>query len=119
MPFEKFSPPKNVRKVAPKPPRVKVLKGGIISLNAQAYQEYLKGAKFVELYYDSATGRIGLKPKKYPTEAGIPIKAVGKGKSTYRVNTKPLFEHYGIDANSKKSVKPVWNEGEGLLEIGV
>ena len=119
MPYEKFSPPKKVRETAQKPPEAKILKGGQISLNSSAYEQYLKGAKHVELFYDPDARKIGLKPKKYATKAGFPIKAVGKGKATYRVNTKPLFEHYGIDAGDKRSVEANWNEGEGLLEIGV
>ena len=119
MTFEKYTPPKKGRKTASKPPQVKILKSGIVSFNAPAYGQYLKGAKFVELFYDSDAKKIGLRPKKYPTKSGFPIKAVGKGKATYRVNTKPVFERYGIDASTKKSVKPVWNEGEALLEISV
>ncbi len=119
MPYEKFTPPKKVQKAAPKPPQVKLLKGGIVSLNAPAYEQYLKGAKHVELFFDSHTMKIGLKPTKYATKAAFSIRAVGKGKSTYRVNTKPLAEHYGIDVVDKRSVEPVWNEGEGLLEISV
>jgi len=119
MPYEKFAPPKKGRKVAPMPPQVKVLKGGIVSLNAPAYEEFLRGAKHVELFFDADAKKIGLKPKKYPTKAGFPIKAVGKGKATYRVNIKPLFEHYGIDAGDKRSVEANWDESEGLLEIAL
>ncbi len=119
MPYEKFTPPKKVQKAAPKPPQAKILKGGQVSLNAVAYEQYLKGAKYVELFYDPDTGKIGLKPTKYATKAAFSIRAVGKGKATYRVNIKPLVEHYGIDVHEKKPVEPVWNESEGLLEIGV
>ncbi len=76
-------------------------------------------AKFAELFYDSDMNKIGLMPKKYPTKSGLPIRSVGKSKSTYRVNTKFLVEHYNITINSKKIIAPVWNEGEGLLEIGI
>ena len=51
MSFEKFMP-KQKKLTAAKPPQVKMLKGGQISLNATAYKEYLKGATHVELYYD-------------------------------------------------------------------
>ena len=119
MPFEKYSPPKKGRKAIEKPPSAKILKSGIVSLNASAYKQFMPGAKFVELFFDSDARKIGLKPKKYPVKAGFPIKAVGKGKATYRVNTKPLFERYGIEVHEKKTVKPVWNGAEGLLEIGL
>ena len=117
MPYEKFSSPKKSKIAAPRPPQVKVLKGGIVSLNASAYKQFLQGAKHLELFYDSSVGKIGLKPKKYVTKAGFPIKAVGKGKATYRVNIKPLFKQYGIEANNKRSVEANWDESEGMLVI--
>ena len=119
MPYEKYTPPKKGRKAIEIPPSAKILKSGIVSLNAPAYKQFMPGAKFVELYYDSDARKIGLKPKKYPTIAGISLRPVGKSKSVYRVNTKLLFEHYGIRVQNKKTVRPVWNEGEGLLVIGL
>ena len=119
MPFEKYSRPKKGRKPVAKPPRASVLKGGQISLNSSAYEEYLKGAKYVELYYDASARKIGLKPKKYPVKAGFPLRVVGKSKSNYRVNAKPLIEHYGIKVEKKLTVTPRWNNSETLLEISL
>ncbi len=119
MPFEKYSPPKKGRKAVAKPPKASVLKGGQISLNSSAYREYLKGAKYVELYYDAPAMKIGLKPKKYPVKAGFPLQVVGKGKSTYRVNAKPLIKHHGLKVEKKVTVTPVWNKSEGLLELSL
>ena len=76
MSFEKFVPTKK-RGVAPKPPVVKVLKGGQISLNSAAYQQFLKGATHIELFYDSSLKKIGLQPKKYKTK---PAFIAGYGK---------------------------------------
>ena len=119
MPFEKYSPPKKGRKAIAKPPRASVLKGGQISINSAAYNEYLKGAKYVELFYDASAMKIGLKPKKYPVKAGFPLRMVGKSKSTYRVNAKPLIEHYGIKVKNQLTVTPKWNKIEGLLELAL
>ena len=119
MPFEKYTPPKKGRKPVAKPPKASVLKGGQISINLAAYKEYLRGAKYVELYYDAPAMRIGLKPKKYPVKAGFPLRVVGKGKSTYRVNAKALIEHYGIKVKKKLAVTPKWNKSEGLLELAL
>ncbi|MCH8013309.1 MAG: hypothetical protein IH823_00710 [Candidatus Dadabacteria bacterium] len=119
MSFEKYSPPKKGRKAIAKPPKASVLKGGQISINSAAYKEYLKGAKYVELYFDASAMKIGLKPKKYPVKAGFAIRAVGKGKSNYRVNAKPLIEHHGVKVEKKIATTPKWNESEGLLEISL
>ncbi len=119
MPFEKYTPPNKGRKPVAKPPKASVLKGGQISINSAAYKEYLKGAKHIEMYYDASAMKIGLKPKKYPVKAGFPLRVVGKGKSTYRVNAKPLFEHYGIKVEKKLTVTPNWNKSEGLLELAL
>ena len=116
MSFEKFIPLKEPG-AAPKPPAAKVLKGGQISLNSAAYEQYLKGATHIELYYDPSSKKIGLQPKKYKTKAAFKLRAVGKNKTTYRVNAKPLIEHYGITLSSKVSATPAWNSAQNLLEL--
>jgi len=116
MSFEKFVPEKKIR-AAPKPPAAKVLKGGQISLNSAAYEQFLKGATHIELYYDPSAKKIGLQPKKYKTKAAFKLHAVGKNKSTYRVNAKPLMEHYGVKLGTKVSVTPSWNSSQNLLEL--
>ncbi len=117
MSFEKFVPVKKKRGAAPKPPVVKVLKGGQISLNSEAYQQFLKGATHIELFYDPSLKKIGLQPKKYKTKAAFKLRAVGKNKSTYRINAKPLVEHYNIKLGAKVSATPSWNSAENLLEL--
>jgi len=119
MPFEKYSPPSKGRKPIAKPPKASILKGGQISLNSSAYEDYLKGAKYVELYYDAAAMKMGLKPKKYSVRAGVPLRSIGKNKSIYSINAKPLFEQYGIKIDKKIAVTPKWNKSEGLLEIAL
>jgi len=116
MSFEKFVPEKKSKAVQ-KPPAAKVLKGGQISLNSAAYEQFLKGATHIELYYDPSSKRIGMQPKKYKTKAAFKLRAVGKNKSTYRVNAKPLVEHYGIKLSAKVSVTPSWNSAQNLLEL--
>ena len=119
MSFEKYFPSPKARIPIVRPPRSSVLKGGQISLNSSAYDKYLKGAKYVELYYDASAMKIGLKPKKYPVKAGFPLRVVGKGKSTYRVNAKPLFAHYGVRVDKKFTITPKWNKSESLLELAL
>ena len=119
MSFEKFVPARKARKQVVKPPVAKILKGGQLSLNKPAYQAYLKGATHVELFYDSTANKIGLKPKKYPTKAAFKLRAVGKGKATYRVNAKQLADYYHIRVEKKTSVTPTWNHSEGILEIAL
>ena len=94
-----------------------MLKGGQISLNSAAYEQFLKGATHIELYYDPSSKKIGLQPKKYKTKAAFKLHAVGKNKSTYRVNAKPLMEHYGVKLGTKVSVTPSWNSAQNLLEL--
>lgn len=116
MSFEKFVPPKKLKEVV-KPPSAKMLKGGQISLNHSAYLQYLKGSSYVELYYDAAAKKVGLKPKKYGTKIAFKIKSVGKGKATYRINAKPLIEYYGIKLSGKTDLSLDWNAKDELLEL--
>ena len=119
MSFEKYSRPKKGRQPTIEAPKATVLKNGQISINSTAYKEYLKGAKYVELYNDDSTKKIGLKPKKYPVKSGFQLRPIGKNKSIYRVNAKPLIEHYGVKVEKKLAVKPKWNKSEGLLEVAL
>ena len=118
MPFEKFVPEKKSTAVK-KPAEAKILKGGQISLNATAYEEFLKGATHVELFYDAEAKKIGLKPKKYGTKAAFKLRVVGRNKATYRINAQPLIEHYKLVSGSKTSVAPAWNNSEGMLELSL
>lgn len=118
MSYEKFIPLKKGG-AAPKPPAAKILKGGQVSLNSAAYEQYLKGATHIELYYDPSSKKIGLQPKKYKTKATFKLNAVGKNKSTYRINAKPLIEHYGIKLSEKVSATLAWNSNQNLLELSL
>ncbi len=118
MAFEKFVPAKK-RKTTESSPVAKLLKGGQISLNSSTYEQFLKGATHIELYYDTASKKIGLQPKKYKTKAAFKIRSVGKNKSTFRINAKPLIEHYGIQITSKITVTPSWNSSANLLELSL
>lgn len=116
MGYEKFVPPKKSSSPA-KQPAAKILKGGQISLNDTAYSQYLKGSTHVELYYDADAKTIGLKPKKYGTKAAYKLRAVGKKNLLYRVNARPLIDHYGIKLTGKKNLSLGWNDKENLLEL--
>ena len=118
MSFEKFIPEKKRTDIG-KPPQAKVLKGGQISLNSSAYEQYLKGATHIELYYDTAQKKIGLQPKKYQTKSAFELRSVGKNKSIYRVNAKLLIEHYGLAPDPKIAITPSWNSSENLLELAL
>jgi hypothetical protein len=118
MPYEKFVPASKPA-AALKPPIAKVLKGGQISLNSSAYEQYIKGATHIELYYDPSSRKVGLQPKKYKTKSAFKLRIVGKGKSTYRINAKPLMEYYDIQLGEKKTVTPAWNDKENLLELSL
>ncbi len=118
MSYEKFIPKKKGG-TAPKAPVAKILKSGQISLNSAAYEQYLKGATHIELYYDPSLKKVGLQPKKYKTKATFKLNVVGKNKSIYRINAKPLIEHYGIKLNEKISVKLTWNSTKKLLELSL
>jgi hypothetical protein len=116
MAFEKFVPSQSLG-LAHKVPEAKMLKGGQISLNSIAYEQYLKGATHVELYYDQVARKIGLKGKKYGTKAAFKLRSVGKGKSTYRVNATALIEHYKLRVESKTSLRISWDSTENMLEL--
>ncbi|MFC1746883.1 hypothetical protein ACFLZR_00940 [Candidatus Neomarinimicrobiota bacterium] len=118
MPYEKYVPAKKLGGTV-KSPEIKVLKGGQISLNASAYKEFCQGASHVELYFDAAHKKVGLKPKKYATKATVKLRAVGKGKSTYRIGAQQFMDHFNIRPAAKKSVKLAWNKSENMIELSL
>ena len=57
MAFEEYIP----RRVSSKQPAVTIGKKGLLMFNVSCVLEYLKDNKFVKLYYDADTKRIGMK----------------------------------------------------------
>ena len=79
MAFEEYIP----RRVSSKQPAVTIGKTGLLMFNVSCVSEYLKDNKFVKLYYDSDTKRIGMKLFKEQVEHTV---AVSKGKGAARNN---------------------------------
>ena len=77
MAFEEFIP----RRVSSKEPCVTISKAGLMLFNVSSVSEYIKDNKYVKLYYDADTKRIGV---KLLTEKEINVVTITKGKNTNR-----------------------------------
>ena len=118
MSYNKYRPGAG-RKQAPRPPSITVSPAGLISVNKAAYLEHLKGATYVELFYDADAHKIGLRPKKYKTRDALKLTVVGKKKGAYRVNGKPFLQAFGITLSERRKGAPAWDAEHQVLALKI
>ena len=118
MSYNKYRPGAGREKAA-RPPSITVSPSGLISVNKAAYLEHLKGATYVELFYDADAQKIGLRPKKYKTRDALKLTVVGKQKGAYRVNGKPFLQAFGITLRERRKGAPAWDTEHQVLAVEI
>lgn len=99
--FEKFT---DKRKVATHAPIFTIGKGGRLSINKFAYEEYIKDYKHVEFYYKSDEGIIALKLLKNRTDNAYDIKKAASS-NVGSINATAFFKHNNIDISAKRKTE--------------
>ena len=99
--FEKFTAK---RKVAVHAPVFTIGKGGRMSINKFAYENYFKTNPYVELYYKSDEGIIALKLSRKPTEDSYEVRKAEKS-NIGAINATAFFKHHNIDINAKRNTE--------------
>jgi len=99
--FDKFT---DKRRVATHDPVITVGKGGRLSINKFAYENYFKLFKYVEFYYKKDESIIALKLIKKPTDNAYEIKKAAAGNFA-AVNAIAFFKHHDIDVTAKRNTK--------------
>jgi len=117
MNYDKFHP-SDPRKAA-QSPRVAVSPSGMMSINRVAYLQYMKGATYVELFFDAKAHKVGMRPKKYKTRDGVKLTVIGKEKTHYRLNARPFCETFGITLEKRMRIDPEWDEENQLLVLQI
>lgn len=75
---------------------VTLLKTGVISMNAFAY-ELIGRPKYFEFLYDSGAKIVGLRPQSTETQFGYPVRELKSATGgTFSVSAKAFMLYYGI-----------------------
>jgi len=99
--FDKFT---DKRKVATHDPVITIGKGGRLSINKFAYENYFKLFKYVEFYYKKDKSIIALKLMKESTDNAYEIKKSVAGNFA-AVNAIAFFKHHDINVSVKRNTK--------------
>jgi hypothetical protein len=95
--FEKFT---DKRRVATHAPVITIGKGGRLSVNKYAYENYFKSFKYVEFYYKPNEKIIALKLLRKPTDNAYEIKKAAAS-NIGGINAIAFFKHHNIDVSAK------------------
>lgn len=90
---------------------IKINENYQIVLSHSLIKNYCKGIQYVELYYDSETKQIGIKPLLEKTPHSFCI----SGTTTRKITAKRFFEYYSIPLPSKENWSRKVNFKDGIL----
>jgi hypothetical protein len=100
-------------------PAVRILKNGDLSITPTAYEQWFRGANYVELLYYPRSNKVGLRPRKKPTKATYKLRASPQGGERRYVSGRQFLANYGVKTTKAKTLDAKWNEREGLVEATV
>jgi hypothetical protein len=92
------------------------LNRGYLEFSKAALEKHFGNIRYVSLWYDKDTGRIGIKPEDmkhpftYSLFAYLPFAIV---------NIKNFCEYHGIDISVEKEYPVVWDDERGLCVLEV
>ena len=87
---------------------------GRIGFSRGLYDEYLSKSTHVELFYDRARNKVGIKPAKKNSSASIKLPAVGE-KKPCAIMGKGFYQAFGLTFSKLTKVKPSFDEEKKML----
>jgi len=94
---------------------VSINKGGRMVFSQRCYTDYLKGYKFIKLFYDPDRGIIGIKPTNEESPNVYPLK-LGRDQKNAYISCIAYFKYFKIDDTSRK-MDTRWNKESKLIEL--
>ena len=95
-------------------PKVTIRKGGQIGLNNPVITNYeLNKYKYVVLFIDNETKKIGIKPVNDEKEEGI--RKLRISKYGVSIPAKNFIEHYKLDQIKKRQLDCSWDKKEAMI----
>lgn len=111
MAFEQYKKQRAVKETK----TVTINSAGVISISPDLTSEHLDGVKYVELYFDSSTRKIGVKPVRTETDYAFQLSRPAKGK-------RAAVSGRGFLTNYKLGIKPQKHPAEfhdGMIVFSV
>jgi hypothetical protein len=100
------------------PPAVSITKNGMFVVNSTAVDQYFKGTRHIQFYWDADQERVGIKPLSGKTEKAYKINYSPKG-NVGTVSGTAFLSFAEIPHKETKSFPAKWNEEEKLLEFTI
>ena len=114
--FEKFT---EKRRVAVNEPVITIGKGGRLSVNKYAYENYFKSFNYVEFYYKPNEKIIALKLLRKPTDNAYEVKKAASS-NVGGINAIAFFNHHKIDVSTKRPTKFLGvDEKKGIIFLKI
>ena len=98
---------------------VRILKNGDISISPAIQEEWFGRAEYVELLFDPAGKKVGLKPRTKPTKATYKLRESPQGGSRRYVSGGQFLATYGVSFNKARSFDVKWNDRAKVVEFSV
>jgi len=100
------------------PPAVSISKLGMFVINSAAIEKYFSKRKYVHVYWDKETGKVGLKPLMKKEDKSYNMHYSPKG-NVGSMSATAFLKHIGYKFKETKSFPATWNEKEGLIEFAI
>ncbi len=100
-------------------PWVTLQKGGLLSINATAFEK-IGAPEAVEVLYNKAERKIALRPASMDSPRAFPIRKQGAGgniKPTNLVSLTAFCNYHGIDTSSARRYRPEFADELGVLIV--
>ncbi len=89
---------------------------GRIGFSRTLYDEYLSKSTHVELFYDRARNKVGVRPVKRNSTSSIKLPTVGEKKAC-AIMGKGFCNAFGLTFNKLKKVTPTFDEEKKMLIV--
>jgi hypothetical protein len=95
---------------------VTVLKTGQLGINQVCHEKYFKDFKYVILYYDRESKKIGIQPTNDISNDAYNIRLSRQGKLA-NISAIAFIKHFKIEHNESKAYMATWNDEGKLVEV--
>lgn len=100
------------------PPAVTVTKNGIFVINGSAVEKYISTNRYLHVYWDKDSGKVGLKPLPKKADKAYHINLSPRG-NVGSVSALSFLKFIGYESKETTSFPATWNAEEGLLEFTI
>ena len=100
------------------PPGVSITKMGMFVINSSAIEKYFQSRKYISVYWDKESGKVGLKPLAKKEDKSYSIHYSPKG-NVGSMSATAFLKFVGYEHKETKPFPATWNDKEGLLEFTI